>query len=119
MLDAEERQIGIGLAKQTFDEEFGALLATQSLRCTPTMFGHWIDEQKLVHEYSGGYLHNIAMEKMPGIPAHEYRDLGRDEQELIKAALISMLGRLFFGYPDRTLCHNTAMPGPFPNYEYL
>ncbi|PYI09861.1 hypothetical protein BO78DRAFT_307670 [Aspergillus sclerotiicarbonarius CBS 121057] len=104
----EDREDNKKYAKEQFESEVRALRDTERLPSTPTLFHHSITQQAFTHEYPGGYIHAIAMQRMPGIPAPDYDDLSAEEQGRIKKQVIRMLRSM------TCLEHSVAVDPPVP-----
>ncbi|PLB52506.1 hypothetical protein P170DRAFT_423373 [Aspergillus steynii IBT 23096] len=93
-----------------FQNEIKALIDCQDLRSTPNLLGQSVQVQNNQYEYPGGYIHIIAMSRMPGMPVTEYSDLSDTEGVYIKARLMEILESIRLhgwyitgGYPEKVI----------------
>lgn len=91
--DVSEQTITIEMATRAFNLECQALRECYDRNhpYTPEYFGSESLDQNREYIYPGGYLHVIAVSKMPGSIAPGMDDLTSSEQRLIKSQLTDIL----------------------------
>jgi hypothetical protein len=89
---AEDRNGVVKWATRVFRRECQAIGACErATPYAPRLYGYAQLVQDDTYEFPGGYLHALAMSRVPGSPVPEINGLTDDERSVIKAQLLQIL----------------------------
>jgi len=87
----EDRRSALGMATSWFREECHALKECETTGHTPIFYGCAELRQDNSDTFPGGYLHVLAMSRVPGRAVTDIADLTEDEVSIIREQLTKIL----------------------------
>ena len=86
-----DRPLILGMATNEFREECSALKECETTGHTPIFYGFAELRQDNSDVFPGGYLHVLAMSRVPGRAVTDIADLTEDEVSIIREQLTKIL----------------------------
>jgi hypothetical protein len=98
LIEESDRPSVLGMATNYFREECRAVKECETTGHTPIFYGCAELRQDNGDIFPGGYLHVLAMSRVPGCAVVETADLTKDEVSTIKSSLQRYLSK--FAHPS-------------------